>query len=47
MWKVVKGTSAQRYVANPKRGSVHNYAAAVDLTLVDAQKNEMDMGNSI
>ena len=44
MWKVVKGTSQQRYVANPRRGSIHNYGAAVDLTLADAEGKEIDMG---
>ncbi len=32
-----------RYVADPKVGSVHNRAAAVDVTLVDAQGNELAM----
>ncbi len=45
MWKVVEGTSMQPYVANPnsKTGSVHNYGAAVDLTLAKGGK-EVDMG---
>ena len=44
LWKRVKGTDQQPYVANPKRGSIHNYGFAVDLTLQDAQGNEVDMG---
>ena len=46
MWEVVKGKPQQRYVANPnsKTGSVHNYAAAVDVTLANAQGEEVDMG---
>jgi D-alanyl-D-alanine dipeptidase len=32
------------YVANPKKGSIHNYGAAVDLTLVDAKGVVVDMG---
>lgn len=32
-----------RYVANPARGSRHNRGAAVDLTLVDAMGNELEM----
>jgi len=31
------------YVANPKKGSVHNKGAAVDITLVDEQGNELPM----
>jgi D-alanyl-D-alanine dipeptidase len=46
MWDVVKGTPKQGYVADPnsKYGSVHNYGCAVDLTLMDASGNEIDMG---
>ncbi|MBO0347754.1 M15 family metallopeptidase [Phormidium pseudopriestleyi FRX01] len=32
-----------RYVANPARGSRHNRGAAVDLTLIDAMGNELEM----
>jgi D-alanyl-D-alanine dipeptidase len=32
------------YVAHPKKGSIHNYGAAVDLTLVDAKGVVVDMG---
>jgi D-alanyl-D-alanine dipeptidase len=32
------------YVADPKKGSIHNYGAAVDLTLVDAKGQPIDMG---
>ena len=44
LWKRVKGTDQQPYVANPKRGSIHNYGFAVDLTLQDAAGKELDMG---
>ena len=33
----------ERYVANPKNGSRHNRASAVDLTLVDSQGKELQM----
>jgi D-alanyl-D-alanine dipeptidase len=33
----------ERYVANPKTGSRHNRASAVDLTLVDFQGKELSM----
>ncbi len=32
-----------RYVANPQRGSNHNRGAAVDVTLVDLNGNELEM----
>jgi len=32
-----------KYVANPKRGSNHNRGAAVDVTLVDLDGNELEM----
>lgn len=42
MWKIMPD---DRYVGNPYgNGSVHNKGAAVDLTLVDAQGHELDMG---
>lgn len=33
-----------KFVSNPKYGSVHNYGAAVDLTIIDSNGNELDMG---
>ena len=46
LWDAVKGTPKARYVANPntKTGSIHSYGAAVDLTLADHLKVELDMG---
>ena len=41
MWKILPGT---HYVANPAKGSKHTRGAAVDLTLVDAQGQALDMG---
>ncbi len=32
------------YVANPKKGSMHNRGLAVDLTIVDKNGKELDMG---
>lgn len=37
-------TERSQYVANPKSGSIHNYGCAIDLTLVDASGNTLDMG---
>lgn len=41
MWKIV---SNPKYVANPAKGSIHNRGGAVDVTLVDSDGNELDMG---
>lgn len=44
LWRHVAGTSQQRYVANPATGSIHNFGLAVDLTVVDDDGHELDMG---
>ena len=41
MWTIVSNPS---YVADPKKGSIHNRGGAVDLTLVDENGVELDMG---
>ncbi|AKA36039.1 M15 family metallopeptidase [Flagellimonas lutaonensis] len=41
MWQLVPNP---QYVANPVKGSIHNKGGAVDITLVDMQGNELDMG---
>lgn len=46
MYATMKGTRFEKYVANPIRGSMHNYGIAVDVTIVDADGNEIDMGFS-
>lgn len=33
-----------KFVSNPTKGSVHNYGAAVDLTIIDSKGKELDMG---
>jgi len=43
MWKIV---SNPEYVADPKKGSIHNRGGAVDITLTDETGNELDMGTS-
>lgn len=47
MWQLVEGTERQRYVANPKWGSMHNYGCAVDLTIADTAGVRLDMGTPI
>ena len=44
MWDMVKGTPQQSYVGNPDKGSVHNFGFALDLSLLDANRKELDMG---
>jgi zinc D-Ala-D-Ala dipeptidase len=41
MWKIV---SNPNYVANPGKGSIHNRGGAVDITLVDSNGKELNMG---
>lgn len=41
MWEIVPNAD---YVANPANGSVHNRGGAVDITLVDSNGKELDMG---
>jgi D-alanyl-D-alanine dipeptidase len=41
MWAIV---SNPIYVANPSKGSVHNRGGAVDISLVDTNGVELDMG---
>jgi D-alanyl-D-alanine dipeptidase len=43
MWEII---SNPIYVADPAKGSIHNRGGAVDITLVDAEGIELDMGTS-
>lgn len=48
MFDAVKGTPKAHYVANPvKGGGLHNYGLAVDITIVDAEGNELPMGTPV
>lgn len=47
MWNAMDSVPTIRrgkYVSNPVLGSVHNFGSAVDLTICDAEGNELDMG---
>lgn len=44
LWKKVAGTPQEKYVADPKKGSIHNFGLAVDLSVLDAKGQELDMG---
>ena len=41
MWKIMPDS---RYVADPAKGSIHNRGGAVDITLIDLNGRELDMG---
>jgi zinc D-Ala-D-Ala dipeptidase len=43
MWEIV---SNPKYVADPKKGSIHNRGGAVDITLVNADGAELEMGTT-
>lgn len=45
IWRDVQGTPGQLYFADPARGSIHSFGMAVDVTLLDAQGRELDMGS--
>jgi D-alanyl-D-alanine dipeptidase len=44
MYDKMKGTKFEKFVANPNKGSMHNYGIAVDVTIVDRNDKEIDMG---
>jgi D-alanyl-D-alanine dipeptidase len=46
MYEKMKGTKFEKYVANPSKGSMHNYGVAVDISIVDENGEELDMGFS-
>jgi D-alanyl-D-alanine dipeptidase len=46
MYEKMKGTKFEKYVAHPAKGSMHNYGIAVDITIVNGEGEELDMGIS-
>jgi len=46
MYEKMKGTKFEKYVANPNKGSMHNYGIAIDITIADKNGEELDMGFS-
>ena len=44
LWAALQGTELLGYLANPVRGSIHSFGMAVDITLVDHNGKELDMG---
>ncbi|NRR29970.1 M15 family metallopeptidase [Oxalobacteraceae bacterium] len=44
LWEALQGTELLGYIAEPARGSLHSFGMAVDVTLVDLEGAELDMG---
>lgn len=46
MWESLKLSEAEKskYLSNPAYGSLHNYGAAVDVSILDENGRELDMG---
>jgi D-alanyl-D-alanine dipeptidase len=44
LWAALDGTPLQMYLANPARGSIHSFGMALDITILDADGRELDMG---
>jgi D-alanyl-D-alanine dipeptidase len=46
MWDTIAVPASERtkYVSNPMNGSLHNFGAAVDLSIIDENGIELDMG---
>ncbi len=45
LWEFLDGTGLRQYVADPARGSIHSYGMALDVTVIDAAGDELDMGS--
>jgi D-alanyl-D-alanine dipeptidase len=44
LWDALAGTDLQMYLADPQRGSIHSFGMALDITILDEQGRELDMG---
>lgn len=44
LWDALAGTDLQMYLADPRRGSIHSFGMALDVTLLDDRGRELDMG---
>lgn len=45
-WKLWNHTPDPEFLSDPRRGSPHSRGAAIDLTLVDKNGNDLDMGTA-
>jgi D-alanyl-D-alanine dipeptidase len=46
MWDIIQVPKEEKtkYLSNPISGSLHNYGAAVDVSIIDERGTELDMG---
>jgi D-alanyl-D-alanine dipeptidase len=44
LWDALDGTDLQMYLADPERGSIHSFGMALDITILDEEGRELDMG---
>ncbi|MGZ8301312.1 MAG: M15 family metallopeptidase [Telluria sp.] len=44
LWDALDGTDLRMYLANPERGSIHSFGMALDITILDHEGRELDMG---
>lgn len=44
LWDALEGTDLRIYLADPARGSIHSFGMALDITLLDEDGREFDMG---
>ena len=44
LWDALAGTELRLYLADPARGSIHSYGMALDITILDPDGKELDMG---
>jgi D-alanyl-D-alanine dipeptidase len=45
LWDFLEGTDLRQYVADPARGSIHSFGMALDVTVLDPDGRELDMGS--
>ena len=45
-WKLWEHTPDDNFIAHPKKGSPHSRGVAIDLTLINKNNYELDMGTS-
>jgi D-alanyl-D-alanine dipeptidase len=45
LWDHLDGTDLRQYVADPARGSIHSFGMALDVTVIDPEGRELDMGS--
>ena len=46
LYRELENTPQSMYLAHPQRGSIHSFGMALDVTLLDASGQELDMGSA-